>query len=79
MPPCLPACCSEVQRILMELLTQMDGFEQNTNVKVRVLSCWARGGASAWHDPLAPASSTAAVCCPCNGCARHSAPARANR
>jgi 26S proteasome regulatory subunit T3 len=24
----------EVQRILMELLTQMDGFEQNTNVKV---------------------------------------------
>jgi ATP-dependent 26S proteasome regulatory subunit len=28
-------CCREVQRILMELLTQMDGFEQNTNVKVR--------------------------------------------
>lgn len=34
-------CCAvqtgadrEVQRILMELLTQMDGFEQNTNVKV---------------------------------------------
>ena len=25
----------EVQRILMELLTQMDGFEQNTSVKVR--------------------------------------------
>lgn len=24
----------EVQRILMELLTQMDGFDQNTNVKV---------------------------------------------
>jgi len=24
----------EVQRVLMELLTQMDGFEQNTNVKV---------------------------------------------
>lgn len=33
--PCLPCKCSEVQRILMELLTQMDGFEQNTNVKVR--------------------------------------------
>lgn len=26
--------CREVQRILMELLTQMDGFEQSTNVKV---------------------------------------------
>ena len=24
----------EVQRILVELLTQMDGFDQNTNVKV---------------------------------------------
>lgn len=24
----------EVQRILMELLNQMDGFDQNTNVKV---------------------------------------------
>lgn len=24
----------EVQRILLELLNQMDGFEQNTNVKV---------------------------------------------
>lgn len=27
----------EVQRILLELLNQMDGFEQNTNVKV--LAC----------------------------------------
>ena len=26
--------CREVQRILMELLNQMDGFDQNTNVKV---------------------------------------------
>jgi ATP-dependent 26S proteasome regulatory subunit len=26
-----------VQRILMELLNQMDGFDQNVNVKVRVL------------------------------------------
>lgn len=26
----------EVQRILLELLNQMDGFEQNTNVKVLV-------------------------------------------
>lgn len=29
-----PLCRREVQRILMELLTQMDGFEQSTNVKV---------------------------------------------
>ena len=28
----------EVQRILMELLTQMDGFEQNTSVKVGVIT-----------------------------------------
>ena len=27
--------CREVQRILMELLNQMDGFDQNVNVKVR--------------------------------------------
>ena len=26
--------CREVQRILMELLNQMDGFDQNVNVKV---------------------------------------------
>ena len=26
--------CREVQRILMELLTQMDGFDQTVNVKV---------------------------------------------
>ncbi len=25
----------EVQRILLELLNQMDGFDQNVNVKVR--------------------------------------------
>ena len=30
----MPRSNREVQRILMELLTQMDGFEQNTNVKV---------------------------------------------
>lgn len=33
----------EVQRILLELLNQMDGFDQNVNVKVRG-SGWARGG-----------------------------------
>ena len=27
----------EVQRILLELLTQMDGFDQSVNVKV---GCW---------------------------------------
>lgn len=27
----------EVQRILLELLNQMDGFDQQTNVKVRYL------------------------------------------
>ena len=27
-------CCREVQRILMELLNQMDGFDQTVNVKV---------------------------------------------
>ncbi len=31
----------EVQRILMELLNQMDGFDQTVNVKVRA---WARQG-----------------------------------
>jgi hypothetical protein len=33
-------CCAgadrEVQRILMELLNQMDGFDQTVNVKVRM-------------------------------------------
>lgn len=29
--------CREVQRILMELLNQMDGFDQNVNVKVRAI------------------------------------------
>lgn len=33
----------EVQRILLELLNQMDGFDQNVNVKVQG-SGWARGG-----------------------------------
>ena len=28
----------EVQRILLELLNQMDGFDQNVNVKVTVVS-----------------------------------------
>lgn len=28
----------EVQRILVELLTQMDGFDQTTNVKVNIYS-----------------------------------------
>ena len=27
----------EVQRILLELLNQMDGFDQNVNVKVTVI------------------------------------------
>ena len=30
----------EVQRILMELLNQMDGFDQNVNVKVRARQGW---------------------------------------
>ena len=29
----------EVQRILLELLNQMDGFDQNVNVKVRKRDC----------------------------------------
>ena len=29
----------EVQRILLELLNQMDGFDQTVNVKVRGISC----------------------------------------
>lgn len=33
----------EVQRILLELLNQMDGFDQNVNVKVWG-SGWTRGG-----------------------------------
>ena len=34
LPPSLPQD-REVQRILLELLNQMDGFDQSTNVKVR--------------------------------------------
>jgi hypothetical protein len=30
----------EVQRILLELLNQMDGFDQQTNVKVTVNGTW---------------------------------------
>lgn len=30
----------EVQRILLELLNQMDGFDQSTNVKVCLLCAW---------------------------------------
>lgn len=38
----------EVQRILLELLNQMDGFDQSTNVKARgILSHAPRGGDSA--------------------------------
>lgn len=33
----------EVQRILIELLTQMDGFDQGSNVKVRIFSLAALG------------------------------------
>lgn len=33
----LPVADREVQRILLELLNQMDGFDQNVNVKVRRL------------------------------------------
>ena len=33
--------CREVQRILMELLNQMDGFDQNVNVKVGLCSIFA--------------------------------------
>ena len=35
MSPSVPAADREVQRILLELLNQMDGFDQNVNVKVR--------------------------------------------
>lgn len=41
LPACMSGCCPdlqvgrrEVQRILMELLNQMDGFDQTVNVKV---------------------------------------------
>ncbi|XP_031467329.1 26S proteasome regulatory subunit 4-like, partial [Phasianus colchicus] len=33
-PPRVPTADREVQRILLELLNQMDGFDQNVNVKV---------------------------------------------
>lgn len=32
----------EVQRILLELLNQMDGFDQTVNVKVRILLIFLR-------------------------------------
>lgn len=38
----------EVQRILLELLNQMDGFDQNVNVKVWG-SGWA-GGGGVWES-----------------------------
>lgn len=34
----IPAADREVQRILLELLNQMDGFDQNVNVKVSQVS-----------------------------------------
>ncbi len=34
----------EVQRILLELLNQMDGFDQQTSVKVGILSTLLRAG-----------------------------------
>jgi hypothetical protein len=42
----------EVQRILMELLNQMDGFDQTVNVKVGRRRCWA---AEQWRAQLAGA------------------------
>lgn len=38
----------EVQRILLELLNQMDGFDQSTNVKVRTRTCRDRGLVRGW-------------------------------
>lgn len=38
----------EVQRILLELLNQMDGFDQGSNVKVRVWLVWLMN----WHWAL---------------------------
>ena len=54
--------CREVQRILMELLNQMDGFDQTTNVKVRrhahrSLAC-NRGCCAALLDASWPQSHT---------------------
>jgi len=47
-------CCAgadrEVQRILMELLNQMDGFDQTVNVKVGVVF-WGKGGGQGGTDP----------------------------
>lgn len=38
---CVPVLADrEVQRILLELLNQMDGFDQNVNVKVSVKYMW---------------------------------------
>lgn len=43
----------EVQRILMELLNQMDGFDQSVNVKARERDRVAKAG-SHCSDPSAP-------------------------
>lgn len=43
----------EVQRILMELLNQMDGFDQTVNVKVRV-SAFVLGECHAAAQPSVP-------------------------
>ena len=40
----------EVQRILLELLNQMDGFDQTTNVKVRLLLCCVQVGIGGTWD-----------------------------
>jgi SpoVK/Ycf46/Vps4 family AAA+-type ATPase len=42
----------EVQRILMELLTQMDGFDQSTNVKVSFVQCFLRQALGSMHARL---------------------------
>lgn len=48
----------EVQRTMLELLNQLDGFQPNTQVKVnkRQLSCWADPGIWYWQswDPSFP-------------------------
>ena len=44
----------EVQRILLELLNQMDGFDQTTNVKVRQLALFIAQADYAGHHGHQP-------------------------
>lgn len=55
----------EVQRTMLELLNQLDGFQPNTQVKVNKkmqLSCWADPGLRYRHPDLPPVRTMTRSC-----------------